>query len=635
MPVALSYPGVYIEELPSGVRTITGVATSITAFVGYTRQGPPDKAVNCYSFADFERSHGGLDRDSPLSYAVRQFFTNGGTHAIVVRVAKNANVARWQLSDAAAVVLNVEASSPGIWANDLVLSVSVSTNEVRNPDGDFNLSISRITAGGAPSLLERHLNLNLNDRSPQFAPAVVNGASALVKLAVNGNPTFNRAGFAVSKLITAAPASLSDRVIAGTVDGDAAFRLELPSGPLPADVAALVTALTAQVPAALTGRLVISASAADGTAGINCLKITSTATSASSSVSIATGAFGGLAKAIGMGLANGGREFTGDAQHRPVAVSNVSPGAGTLGSDGIKGDAAELIGGSAGGSKTGMQALLDVDLFNILCIPETRDLLPETAGTAVIQTAIALAESRRAFYVVDAPAGKTLTTIAAWAAGLPSRNAAVYFPAVQIADPLDSFRPRPMAPSGTVAGLYARTDSNRGVWKAPAGTDGNLAGLAGLSLTMNDMDNGSLNPKGVNALRAFAAYGVVAWGARTLKGSDQQADEYKYVPVRRLALFLEETLYRNTQWVVFEPNDEPLWSQIRLNIGAFLQSLFRQGAFQGKSPKEAYFVRCDSSTTTQTDINNGIVNIIVGFAPLKPAEFVVIKLQQIAGESPV
>ena len=127
-------------------------------------------------------------------------------------------------------------------------------------------------------------------------------------------------------------------------------------------------------------------------------------------------------------------------------------------------------------------------------------------------------------------------------------------------------------------------------------------------------------------------FGIVSWGARTLNGNDQQTSEWKYIPVRRMALFLEESLYRGTKWVVFEPNDEPLWSQIRLNLGAFMQDLFRQGAFQGKTPQEAYFVKCDSETTTQSDIDHGIVNILVGFAPLKPAEFVIIKIQQIAGQ---
>jgi phage tail sheath protein FI len=178
----------------------------------------------------------------------------------------------------------------------------------------------------------------------------------------------------------------------------------------------------------------------------------------------------------------------------------------------------------------------------------------------------------------------------------------------------------------------ARTDTARGVWKAPAGLDAALNGIQGLQVNLTDAENGMLNPLGINCLRDFKINGRVVWGARTLRGADQLADEYKYIPVRRTALYIEESLYRGTQWVVFEPNDEPLWAQIRLNVGAFMHDLFRQGAFQGQTPKDAYFVKCDKETTTQNDINLGIVNIVVGFAPLKPAEFVIIKIQQIAGE---
>ena len=133
-------------------------------------------------------------------------------------------------------------------------------------------------------------------------------------------------------------------------------------------------------------------------------------------------------------------------------------------------------------------------------------------------------------------------------------------------------------------------------------------------------------------IRSFPVYGIVSWGARTLEGADVLASEWKYVPVRRTALYLEESLFRGLKWVVFEPNDEPLWAQIRLNVGAFMQNLFRQSAFQGRTAREAYFVKCDSETTTQADIDLGIVNILVGFAPLKPAEFVVLRIQQLAGQ---
>jgi phage tail sheath protein FI len=216
--------------------------------------------------------------------------------------------------------------------------------------------------------------------------------------------------------------------------------------------------------------------------------------------------------------------------------------------------------------------------------------------------------------------------------GDDSINAAFYFPWVNAPDPLQENRPRAFPPCGFVAGLYARTDASRGVWKAPAGTEASLSGVTGVTVPLTDKENGVLNPQAIDCIRTFPIYGTVIWGARTLQGHDERGSEWKYVPVRRMALFIEETLYRSLKWVVFEPNDEPLWSQIRLNVGAFMHGLFRQGAFQGSTPGEAYFVKCDSETTTQNDINMGIVNIVVGFAPLKPAEFVIIKIQQMAGQ---
>lgn len=628
MPSALTYPGVYIEEVPSGVRTITGVATSIAAFVGFTAKGTPDVAQRISSFADFERSHGGLHRDSPVSYAVRQFFTNGGTDAYVVRVASGHALARWTLADGSGTVLDVEAASPGVWANALRLEVE--HTGTRNPDADFNLIVSQLVdQGGASQLvqLEALRNLNLNPRSANYVTAVVNSASQHIRVTENGALVYANQGFAVSAAI-AFPLTVSDNTIAGTVDGDTPFSLTLAS--TPGDMATLVTDLNTAITAAgLAARLLAEESGLDGdTTGTGSLRIASLAIGASSTVAAASGAFGGLAATIGFGLANGGREFTGDAEHRPSVIADVSPS--TLGADGSKGGAVDLIGSPS--AKTGIYALRDVDLFNILSIPETL-ALPELEADPVIQAAVSLCEQERAFYIVDAVAGRNLTDIASWANGVTqTRNAAVYFPAILVADPLDSFRLRPMAPSGAIAGVYARTDATRGVWKAPAGTDATLNGVAGLSAPMNDTENGTINPNGINALRNFPVYGKVIWGARTMKGADAQADEYKYVPVRRLVLFLEESLYRGTQWVVFEPNDEPLWAQIRLNLGAFMQNLFRQGAFQGTSPRQAYFVKCDSETTTQNDINLGIVNIIVGFAPLKPAEFVVIKIQQMAGQ---
>jgi phage tail sheath protein FI len=245
---------------------------------------------------------------------------------------------------------------------------------------------------------------------------------------------------------------------------------------------------------------------------------------------------------------------------------------------------------------------------------------------------------RRAFLLMDPPGAwsdanqpvdpATSINMNTLRVGLVKDHSALFYPRLKISE---DGRQITVGPSGAIAGLIARIDSSRGVWKAPAGTEADIRGIVGIDVKFSDGQNGVLNPKAVNTLRSFPV-GIVNWGARTMDGDDDFGSEWKYIPVRRLALFIEESLYRGTQWVVFEPNDEPLWAQIRLNVGAFMHNLFRQGAFQGTSPRDAYFVKCDGETTTQNDRDLGIVNILVGFAPLKPAEFVVIQLQQMAGQ---
>jgi hypothetical protein len=280
--------------------------------------------------------------------------------------------------------------------------------------------------------------------------------------------------------------------------------------------------------------------------------------------------------------------------------------------------------------------LLDrVDIFNLLCIPAETD-------APTISTLQQYCATKRAFYIVDSwqlsttaalqvsgPVGSTSGSLT----GQYSNNAAFYFPWIEAPDPLFGNRPTLFPPCGFVAGIYAATDASRGVWKAPAGIDASLTGALGLQYNLTDAENGQLNIQAINCLREFKVYGDVVWGARTLQGNDQAGSEWKYVPIRRLALYIESSLYDGTQWVVFEPNDEPLWGQVRLNVGAFMQGLFLQGAFQGTTPQQAYFVKCDSENNPQTSIDQGIVNILVGFAPLYPAEFVVIQIQQMAGQS--
>ncbi|MEE1782965.1 phage tail sheath C-terminal domain-containing protein [Streptomyces sp. SP17BM10] len=547
MPISPTNPGVYIDELPSAVRTIVGVPTSIAAFVGTAPRGSVTDPVHITGWADYEREFGGLDRTSDMSYAVHQFFQNGGAEAEIVRIAavkpKNppadgptypapAALVLPAASGVAADAVTLTALSPGDWGNHLRARVDYQTRD-KAPDAADQKSFNLTLRDAATGATESYLNVSTAPGSPDRL-SVALAASALVTV----------------------PASADGKLPAADAD--------VPAGrdPFPDDKG--------------PGHGNWYVTATDGLDG--------TAT--------------------------------------PVVADYL-------------GDSSPVKDG-----KQGIYQLLKTDIFTILCLPGP----PGQAGAAgILPQAAKLCLDRRAMLVVDPPdAWHDVADVARAAApggtGLPlagdpaARNAAVYFPRVLLADTQQHNHVRDFPPCGAVAGVWARTDVARGVWKAPAGTDAGLAGVVAPLVPMTDPENGILNPYGVNCLRQRPVFGNLVWGARTLVGADVLADQWKYVPVRRTALFIEESLFRGTQWVVFEPNDEPLWSSIRLNVGAFMNTLFRQGAFQGRTPRDAYQVVCDATNNPQNDIDRGIVNIQVGFAPLKPAEFVIIHIQQLAGQ---
>ncbi len=539
MPTTVTYPGVYIEEISSGVRTITGVATSITAFIGRAKRGPVNNAKTINSFADYERLFGGLWLESTMSYAVRDFYLNGGSQAVIVRLthADTATAATLTLPTD----FQLKSAYPGTWGNqlrarvDYNVSEEVATRNNLSKDDLFNLTIREMKTG----LMETFRNVTVNTTvdSPLRIDKVLENRSQLVRI--------------VSPL---------------------------PAGrPIATDVA-LETAAENPNPA----------------------------TSDPAKAELRKPPF--------------------ESEQRSVGVQEADRG-----SDGNDLEINDFVGPGLQDSKQGLYALEQADLFNLLCIPPYKQ---GDIDSSLVTTAATYCEKRRAMLLVDSPSGWTGKELAkkgiTAGVGSNSKNAAIFFPRLKQPNPLRDNQIEEFVPCGAIAGIFARTDSTRGVWKAPAGIEATLLGVPELSVNLTNDENGELNPLGINCLRSFPIIGRVAWGSRTLRGADQLADEYKYIPVRRLALFIEESLFRGTQWVVFEPNDEPLWAQIRLNIGAFMHNLFRQGAFKGSSPREAYFVKCDKETTIQNDINLGIVNIVVGFAPLKPAEFVIIKLQQIA-----
>lgn len=515
MPVTPTYPGLYLEELPSNAHTITAAPTSVTAFVGYSHPYKTrnfDTAVELFSFSEFEREFGGLFAsgvfDANLGYAVHQFFLNGGSTAYVVGLRPAYHDDTGAQPAAAPTVTIGGIKFTGREPTDQV-PMRITIDNLQSAVGDITITYGRV--------IETYRGVSLDvgppERpNPMFIERVLGTA---------GNPR--------SQLVTVTPESGGY------------------GGTMPA-----VSNRT--VPTDLTG-LATTFSAADFT-----------------------------------------KAFEADS------------------------------------------SLDKVQIFNLLCVPGITD-----AG--VISAALAFAESKLAFMIVDPPrqaaadasgkdANGKLPALETLVPLIPkSPNGALYFPYLQVTDPVTSSSME-LPPSGFVAGKFADADLKRGVWKAPAGLETQIATTTGVVPRgrMTNQRQGTLNPIGVNCLRTFRDTGTVIFGARTLVTANLAFEQWRYVPVRRMALFIEQTLMANLAWAVFEPNDRPLWTALRTSVNDFMLGLFNQRAFQGDTPSQAFRVMCDEKTTTQADIDNGIVNIVVAFRPLKPAEFVIIKIAQLAGQ---
>jgi len=634
------------------------VPTAIAAFVGYTGRGRDHHATRIDSFGDFERGFGGLDADSLLSYSVRHFYDNGGGAAYVVRVPKSDSVAAaLALEDGtdagAQAALTVTALSRGAWANDVIVDIDHAV-----PAGDaaaFNLSITDLATGA----LERFANVTLDDTRSTFVTAVVNDpARGSQMVAVEADTAAGRpaqTGLVGGDITIADVTGLdaaSEHRIRVELDVPAATSVDVTvfaaGDPKPSSVPGLCAVIEQRVNAAL-------GAAIDG-ARVRCLP-SHTGLGVRLVPDVDRGllpdAVDAVVDVVDPGtnsvvdtLKLGADRVSSNVGHYRLGLGR-DVGASTGAVEGEDGTTlpgtADLQGSEAAG--TGLHGLDRVDLFNLLVIPEATRAAPGDPNArdtgvdhvALYTSAIQYCASRRAFLIVDPPPDVGRVDAAVdWVTGelaLVGPNAAAYFPRIRVPDPLDDFTLRAFPPSGAIAGLMARIDGQRGVWKAPAGTEAGIAGVRQLTLTLTDAENGILNPLGLNCLRTFPVHGHVAWGARTNEGADAAASQWKYVPVRRLALMIEESVYRGTTWAVFEPNDDQLRGLLRLNLTAFMHGLFRQGAFQGATPREAYLVKCDRETTTQADVDRGIVNVLIGFAPLKPAEFVVIRIQQLAGQA--
>ena len=500
MTVPTPFPGVPVAETSGQVRSIAGVATSITAFVGSASRGPVGTPTIVRDQMEFVRMFGQPTAGHALGHLVRGFFGNGGREAVVVRLSSTVSGVLATASSASVDSLELEARSVGAWGDRLTASVAAGR-------------------GGA--------------------------AAAAAQ------------GVAVDELFDLTV------VDTGTGETEVFPDITVVDGPRRLDLVLADSRLVAP---------------------------------------------------------------------RAIPATRPAPTATTSFSGGSDGDPLaehDYVGDEA--ARTGVWSLLDVDLVNLVCLAPPN--LGADVPPAAWQAASRLCVRRRAFLVVDTPVAATTTDdVSAFASatlgitGSDARNAALYFPRLRESDPAPGGAISEIPCSGAVAGVIARNDTDRGVWKAPSGTSAAIHGALGLATPVSDDALGTLNRLGINCLRTTSDGSTLVWGARTLRGADALADEYRYVSVRRLALFLEESLTRGLTWVAFEPNGAPHWAAIRQSVDNFLGGLAHDGAFAGRTRRESYLVQCDATTMTQTDIDAGVARVVIGVAPLRPAEFVLIRV---------
>jgi uncharacterized protein len=770
MPVTPTYPGVYIQEVDSGSRTVTGVATAITAFIGRAPRGPANDAATVFDWGEFQKTFGGRARDLPMTYAVEDFFNNGGTQALIVRVCAGAPLGTKSL-------LDIKTDDPKYTLKTNLtgaVSARVFLTVVKSPvtdqnDPKFGTYTLTFRLGSATSQL---VLATLADVPPEMVDMSLKQAKSVVGVSYDGAPLDPQPMAALLDALQATPGQFKGGSappspaasyqaksneqqlivrIDATTAGAWADELELsvikrrvtdPATKIQSDTFTLVAdhpafenpymhdftdwagldALEAETGGILKADPARPADPVDKWVGKG-VPLTRIPDGAGASVAMRVcGSLVMMASSPGVwgndiGFSFDKRNITDEVAVRyadygidnssdfwnvnvyyPLKKGNPTSVTETIGPvylgtidapcridhrlkvesqylaarapvgkvggpdlpldptlvgnpDGNKHRVGMLFDGGDGSTmssdiilgdqnkRSGIYALDGVDLFNIMVVPPDPLLLGGDDDMISIYTPAAkYCADRRAILIAD-PLDKWSTaarksqfdrimpTDLAIGEITSKRSVFTYFPRVKKLDPERGNREMVFSASGIIAGIFSGTDVRRGVWKAPAGIEAGMNGVTNLEHKLSDMQNGVLNQVGVNVLRDFPIIGKVIWGSRTLAGADALSDDYKYLPVRRLTNYVEESLYRGTKFAVFEPNAEPLWASLRLAVGTFMADLARQGAFYD------YFVRCDKSTTTQFDIDRGRVNVIIGMAPVKPAEFVILTIQQLAGQT--
>ena len=579
-------PGVYVEEYDSGATPMQGVSTSTAGFVGLAERGPViGQPQLVTSFADYTRMYGGYLSKAGygdaryLPYAVEQFFANGGSRAYIMRaVPGDAKAASLTTG-----VLRITAANPGAWAEKMRVTVvpsSKAKTQVFAVDG-AELTLKNADGFNAGDVVE------LFDGKTASYATIKNVLDKVITLDAPCT-----AAVADTKVGTSKYIRTCEITITAHLDDTVETYENLSLKPEALNYAPVKTAKSDLICVeVLPGK---PAAAPAPAAKDDKEKKDAPAPAAAKAAGITPYE---LCAGVGEGMVltlEGGSDGS---------VLNITPDA--------------YIGADDGpGKRTGLQAFQENGVVSILAIPGVTS--PDVQAAL-----IGFCENRKScFAILDVPMEmKKTNDVAAFRDMYDSTYAAMYHPWLQMFD-AGAKRADYFPPSGAMAGIYARSDNSRGVHKAPANEV--VRGCTGLSCNYNVGEQDILNPIGVNLIRALPGQGIRVWGARTISSNGL----WKYLNVRRLFIFIEESIKANTNWVVFEPNSETLWSRVTRTIETFLATCWRDGALAGTSPEQAYFVECGPTTMTQDDIDNGRLICQIGIAPVKPAEFVIFRITQ-------
>ena len=568
-------PGVYVEEYDSGAVPMQGVSTSTAGFIGLAQRGPVvGKPQLVTSFADYKRAFGGYLSEAKfgearfLPYAVEQFFINGGSRAYIMRVAAEGAAA----AKATAGVLQIEAANPGEWGNKIRVTVEASSKaktqviavngadlKLKNADGFNQGDVVELFDGKAKAYAT--IVSSLDNIVTLDAPCTLNVADEKI-----GTPKYIKTCELTLTVklddVVETYANVSLCPEAGNFVSARARKSDLVT----------IAVTEAKAPAApKEGK--DEKAPAPAKAGVTPIELA------------------GGAAVIALAGGSDGK------------VANVNPSV-YMGED------------NGPGKRSGLAAFLENVDVSIMAIPGVT--APEVQAALIAHCE----NCKSCFAILDVPIDRKKTNdVVEFRDMYDTTYAAMYHPWLEMFD-AGAKRPAFFPPSGAMAGIYARTDNERGVHKAPANEI--VRGCTGLSCNYNEGEQDILNPKGVNLVRAFTGRGIRVWGARTMSSNGL----WKYVNVRRLYIYIEESIKANTNWVVFEPNSEVLWGRVTRTIEMFLATCWRSGALAGSTPSEAYFVECGPTTMTQDDIDNGRLICNIGIAAVKPAEFVIFRITQ-------